>query len=397
MWLDQYRKARFRDAAFHVEAHTSDVGGRRTHLHEYPGRDLPLAEDLGAKAHTYDVNAYVIGDDYMAARDALIAACSKAGSGQLVHPYLGTRSVMCTGCRVQESTGEGRMARLTLSFVQAGEVSYPSATPNTAAKVESQAAVARAASADTFERAFTVDGLPQFVADGAADVAGQLAATLGAAPGLSALASQAVKDFAGTAAQLVRDPRGLASAVQSTTLGVLQSAAGTLAGTVDLQAGLDLATFGADLPSVPLTTASRLRQAVNQTAFVDLVRRTGVIETMAAVPAALLETRDEALDIAASIASAVDGIADAASRAGDDGVFDAVLDLHTAVAQDLSARAPDLSGVARLPVTATEPALVTAYRIYGDAARADELAARNAIRHPGFVPGGQDVRALTDG
>jgi prophage DNA circulation protein len=35
---------------------------------------------------------------------------------------------------------------------------------------------------------------------------------------------------------------------------------------------------------------------------------------------------------------------------------------------------------------ATEPSLVLAWRWYGDANRAAELVARNALRHPGFVP-----------
>jgi prophage DNA circulation protein len=43
----------------------------------------------------------------------------------------------------------------------------------------------------------------------------------------------------------------------------------------------------------------------------------------------------------------------------------------------------------------TVPAVVLAHALYGDAwfrsGRADELAARNRIIHPGFVPAGQAV------
>jgi prophage DNA circulation protein len=207
-----------------------------------------------------------------------------------------------------------------------------------------------------------------------------------------------VGDFASNIPDMVRNPGGLAAAVQSTVLTVLQStAASAVSSSVDLDAGLDLVGFGNGLAPVPATTPSRLRQEANQAAFVDLVRRTGVIETMAAVPGAALETRDEAVSLGDRIAAAVDSIADDASVAGDDNVFATVSDLHTAVVEDLTARAPDLSGVARVATLQTEPALVAAYRIYGDASRADELVRRNGVRHPGFVPGGGELRALTDG
>ena len=61
-------------------------------------------------------------------------------------------------------------------------------------------------------------------------------------------------------------------------------------------------------------------------------------------------------------------------------------DARTAVHQDIGER---LDGAARLRlVTPAEPlpALVLAYDLYEDVARDGEIAARNKIRHPGFVP-----------
>jgi len=37
-----------------------------------------------------------------------------------------------------------------------------------------------------------------------------------------------------------------------------------------------------------------------------------------------------------------------------------------------------------------------AHRLYGDALAADGIVARNRIRHPGFVTGGQALEVLTD-
>lgn len=45
----------------------------------------------------------------------------------------------------------------------------------------------------------------------------------------------------------------------------------------------------------------------------------------------------------------------------------------------------------------TLPSLLVAYQIYGDAGRADEIAARNTPRHPGFLVGGNQLEVLADG
>ena len=138
-WRDRLLRASYRGAAFHVAAHTSEAAGRRVAVHEYPGRDLPYAEDVGRRTSEYTLQAYVLGPDYDVARDALVAACALPGAGRLVHPTLGERQVVCTGCTVSERSDEGGMARVTLALVEAGEARYPAATPDTAAALAAAA------------------------------------------------------------------------------------------------------------------------------------------------------------------------------------------------------------------------------------------------------------------
>lgn len=45
-WKNKLRPASFRGASFGVESHQTEQG-RRTQVHEYPGRDDPYVEDLG--------------------------------------------------------------------------------------------------------------------------------------------------------------------------------------------------------------------------------------------------------------------------------------------------------------------------------------------------------------
>ena len=154
-WRDHLIPAAFRGARFHVARHESQ-GGRRVHVHEYPGRDEPYPEDLGRRAREFEVEGYVVGDDYFAARDALLDACDAAGPGQLDHPYLGRRRVACTGCTVAESTREGRMARIAMTFVEAGENRYPASGADTPAAVNAQAERADALMIQRFREEFAV-------------------------------------------------------------------------------------------------------------------------------------------------------------------------------------------------------------------------------------------------
>ena len=153
-WREHLLPGSFRGARFLIHGHKAVAGGRRAQVHEYPGRDAPYAEDLGLVTGEFEVDAYVLEPDYMRARDALIRACRRAGAGRLVHPYLGTRNALCTGCTPSESTEEGGMARFRLSFVDAGENRFPQALLDTVALVAVASAFANSALVRQFTKRF---------------------------------------------------------------------------------------------------------------------------------------------------------------------------------------------------------------------------------------------------
>jgi prophage DNA circulation protein len=88
-WRDQLRPGSFRGAPFRIQGNDGE-GGRRGALHEFPERDEPWFEDLGRAARRWTIEAIVIGENYLADLDALVAACEEKGPGTLVHPYRGT-------------------------------------------------------------------------------------------------------------------------------------------------------------------------------------------------------------------------------------------------------------------------------------------------------------------
>jgi prophage DNA circulation protein len=70
--------------------------------------------------------------------------------------------------------------------------------------------------------------------------------------------------------------------------------------------------------------------------------------------------------------------------------------------RDITARGADLSRLVHITSPQTRPALSLAWQLYGDdpdavSTRADEIARRNRLAHPGFVPGGRDIEVIADG
>ena len=66
--------------------------------------------------------------------------------------------------------------------------------------------------------------------------------------------------------------------------------------------------------------------------------------------------------------------------------YQALLALGAAVARDITTRAAPLPRLTTYAFPRGTSSLVLAYRLYGDAGRADELRAENRVSHPAFMP-----------
>ena len=149
-WRENLVPASFRGVGFQVQSTEAPIAGRRVAVHEYPGRDEPFVEDLGRRTKRWEIEAFVVGDRYAEQRDRLIEACDAEGPGELVHPYLGSLQVACTACSLTERTREGRMARFSLTFVEAGENRYPTSRARAPDVVEERSTEAIAAAVAQF-------------------------------------------------------------------------------------------------------------------------------------------------------------------------------------------------------------------------------------------------------
>ncbi|HJW80822.1 MAG TPA: DNA circularization N-terminal domain-containing protein [Acidiferrobacterales bacterium] len=367
--------------------------GRRTELHEYPERDLPYVEDLGRKAREFNLTVFVdasltLDEDYLAARDALIAVIEKPGPHTLIHPYYGTLRVSITvPARVRDSTREGGRATFTFTCVESGDLVFADAEYSTVVGVQDAAGSAEASAIDDFVATFSVDGLPDFHL---AEIETDLTRTLGEL-------TKVVGDVAGAIADEIRAPANMAGAIVG-AIGNIATAAGEPLRALKLYENLFDA--GDDGKAVPLTTSTRQRQAQSLQAQRLLVQRAAIVAAARSSSEAEYASLDDALAVRDRLVAAIDAQLEATDTVSganiDDDVFLQLSALRAAVARDLLIRGGKLPRITRYTSPSTLPALVIAHRVYGDASRADEIVSRNKVRHPGFVPGGVALEVLSD-
>lgn len=129
-WREQLQPASFRGVPFEHMSDSSPAG-RRTQLHEFVQRDKPFVEDLGRVTRAFSVTGFVGGDDVLDKRDALLAVLDEPGVGELILPAWGTMQATCVRCSVGHDRTEGGLVRLDMEFVESGDKGYPTATPAT--------------------------------------------------------------------------------------------------------------------------------------------------------------------------------------------------------------------------------------------------------------------------
>ncbi|CAI8805431.1 DNA circularization N-terminal domain-containing protein [Pseudomonas sp. IT-P74] len=440
-WRDNYRAASFRGVPFFVESADS-THGRRQAVHEHAQRDVPYTEDLGRKAREFSVSGYLIGLEYQTQRDELIKACETAGPGVLVHPYRGEMTVECRGLGVSESTNDGGMCLVKLTFLEAGEASYPSAKTDTVNAISSKGNAVTDAAERGFVSDFLTTGFPAYVAQSAAEGLAELGEFM-AAPGLSFSDDlQAASDFyqqakglASDAFSLVQQPLQMVSRITG-LIGSIRSAFGSNAFSM-LTSLFDRSPSSY---SGSTTTPSRQQQATNALAVNALVRQVAVAEaskaavvTQTTVTAAsgLTQTAGTSTQTAGAPTQTsitpgrtastptqtfstptvydsyqaaikvreelVDRIDTESEATPNDQVYVALSDLRTSVVQAVPNPEQDLARIVQYVPRETLPSLLVAYQIYGDAGRADEITKRNEPRHPGFLMGGNQLEVLADG
>jgi prophage DNA circulation protein len=397
-WKDSYRMASFRGVAFHARE-VEGVYGRRQIINSYPKVPVPYVEDMGRKYREFALEGYVIGDDYDQQLLALIAACEDEDTpGRLVNPYRrGDLSVRCAELRTRETTEEGGIARFMLSFYEAGELKYPAVTtdPVTAVKGKSDGLID--ATKKSFGKKWNVIDQVGFVRDAAIAKVEEFTQFM---DDLSSPVSNTFDDvafFAFSIAELRTDIVDLVNHPAE-----LATRIGELLGLVSEQfvrseeVYSDLIEHYEPLEEYPYptTTKSRQQQAANDDGFNSLVRQMSTGYRATVIADTDYPTYDDAYRARETTAEQLDVEAE---NTTDDDVYTAVAALRAETIRNVPPLDKQLPRLRPVQYTSSLPSLVVAYRVYADSTRAEEIVARNKVRHPGFMPGGRPIQVVSDG
>ena len=336
-WRDELLSASFRGVPFLVLSASTQMG-RRAQIHEFPLKEDPATEDLGRRSRRYSLEAIVLGSNYIAARNQLITALETPGPGTLQHPYLGILEVQIEEVELRETTQEGGSARFQISCTQAAPIVLPAITENTEAALSSALSAAKAQTEAELSAIGTdprdAVALVRWLGTSSRD---QLTAVL-STPASTSLFINAQLSTA-TPTELER-LAGLAEASTSQK-------------TKELQWYVSRSALILRMQQIEVTTANDALQLLQR----------------------LLQITDNLLAQEWNSQSVTDDVWQ---------VFSAV---QYALQRDIEQRIGKLPQVQQLRVSVPVPALVLAYRLYGDLERESELLERNEIRHPGAVSG----------
>lgn len=389
-WKAGFLQASFRRIEFFIEGHTYN-GGRRNKQHIFPERDNTENEDLGLAPRKYKLSAYISGPDYFQQRDALRNALESGGPGTLVHPYLGTKRVVVDGdYSMTETVTEGCVARFDITFAEDVLDDITFTVTNTQQTIVSSTQALFDAMTEDFVDGYTIE----------------TATSTGLQDALAAVAKitdiiQKAKKIANTVADFQRKIANIKGKIAAYTLNAAQLMD-------NLIPVIDFGNNPFDLV-VPIVTSKakksfdeirQIVQRVSEPLTVTPIEVSGAadypskqIQTAMAIiaigsgastiSAIVFKTIEEAQQIQNDLFAMMDTLID--QELLSDTVYEAVMDVKTAVAKDIDQRVRELDRVVNYTLPETCSSLFLSNEIYGDLSREQEIIDRNNIAHPMFI------------
>lgn len=421
-FLDRLQPASFKGVLFFVDA-TSATKGRRVTNQRIAGRDGSSPQDHGKEPLEVDIQAFVFGQEYDVARDALEDALVEDGPGELRIPSRKAIWARVTrGPRTEERKGELGYCSISFSVVEEEREAAASATVDTAADVEAKAATVTAVATDDFEDSYDAVLPAQYLTKAVSAVQycstvlkridGKISGALNPLEDLQA----SIDELRDAAAELASAPARLAAEIVGIT-GAVHAAATTTTAAIDRLTGLAsveespydkaqsarvmaqaaratqaLGADGSTAYPAPApdtgTSEQRQQESANVRAIYRLQRATALAAQCDVYASASFDSSALALSTLTSVRVEIDALQQFTCG---DALFDALADLRASVVAHLVQTAVDLPSTSTYEQHPPIPALVLAHQLYGDARRESEIVARNRPKYPGGIEGSVEV------
>lgn len=402
------REASYEGIRFDVDSATLSFG-RRTVTHEFPQRDTSYVEDLGKATRQFSIQGFIVGDDFIDRSKRLIDKIEsqvgtdrRANHGKLVHPWLGSLEVTPIDNPSITYDKAKRICTFTLTFLEAGNESTKKTT-SWANKLLSKA--------DALYAKIFGDWTPDKIAGIVDDVTSQInscAAVLSSCQfaqmfNLGNDILEMGHDIATSLYNKKEQARssllgalGLSQYAQSTTDWKLASIKCTDAITLPVLKPVNVASSTGT--SKKLSDKERINEAVdeikknfrlvliaNAMGAISMIGEDNDVDTDSNSKKTLSD--EQILKIRNNLLDAID--AEMLIQGTDDNQdYLDLVDSYVAVYKFLTEKLNGDSGIETVTLKQSEPSFVLAYDKYGDSTRADEIAERNDVINPLFMPVG---------
>jgi prophage DNA circulation protein len=394
-WLSTLWAASYKGVPFWFET-DDEEGGRDQVVHKFPHRDVPFVEDMGEAPRFFSGTAYVSGDDLEAQEASLKRVLTLRGAGTLVLPTSGPVTVQCQTFRRHHERDKLGYLAFEVKFVRDGAahalISVPLAINLAFVAADALAAIL----ADVFAAAVSIEGEVDYVAAAAVDGVSDAAASLDVVrssyrvePAASALLRDRIAAIVTDAPDALSPETGSAESA-ATLAAELVAATRALADALPPDSAVAamgdlIAAFAPISPDMGLTPTARRAEA-NAAAAARTMRLAALVAYSEAMLRRSYVARPDGVAARAAVAGVFE--AEAADTTGADQapLYLAIDDLRGKVIDYLSRVINDLAPVVTVSSARSLPSLYLAWRLYQDPLRAAELVARNAVRHPSFMP-----------
>lgn len=369
-------------------------------------------EELGEMPRAFTIKCCVMGKDARKKRNALQAALEKKDAGILIHPQYGRMKVKvpADGYTIHSSAEQGNYYEFEINFVKANDkmsLTVLPVKPSAAESLKSAVAAAQKVMAESVVPKSWLEELESFadkismseIASEMADFTSDVTAKISRLTSLKLLPFDAVTAITGSLTTLGKSAGGVLSypaGFVSDCLNVFSNVAATF----DFYKGLARIKLDILPQKNKYDTPQNKAKEMAQRAIVNVISQVGTVKAVeAAAPDDATEsslTANEVKERIAEITELVESVVDDADNAESPELQETFEELLQKAVDVLESRATLKTRFISRAVSV--PALVLLYEECGRSAvdKLDDFTARNALKTPLLIGGGQIVEVIDD-
>lgn len=369
-------------------------------------------EELGEMPRAFTIKCCVMGKDARKKRNALQAALEKKDAGILIHPQYGRMKVKvpADGYTIHSSAEQGNYYEFEINFVKANDkmsLTVLPVKPSAAESLKSAVAAAQKVMAESVVPKSWLEELESFadkismseIASEMADFTSDVTAKISRLTSLKLLPFDAVTAITGSLTTLGKSAGGVLSypaGFVSDCLNVFSNVAATF----DFYKGLARIKLDILPQKNKYDTPQNKAKEMAQRAIVNVISQVGTVKAVeAAAPDDATEsslTANEVKERIAEITELVESVVDDADNAESPELQETFEELLQKAVDVLENRATLKTRFISRAVSV--PALVLLYEECGRSAvdKLDDFTARNALKTPLLIGGGQIVEVVDD-